>query len=281
MNEYTLPEIASQVRRDIIRMVTAATCGHPGGSMSSTDILTDLYFNEMNQTPDNWRRDGEGQDMFFLSAGHLAPVLYSILARRGYFPVHELGTLRQYGSRLQGHPSIDHDLPGIEEAAGSLGQGLSVALGAALAKKMNGDRDTVYCLCGDGESEEGEIWEAAHFGAHHKVDNLVAFTDYNGQQIDGTTESIAGFHTGLKEKWLAFGWDCFEADGHDFGEIQKAIARGKAAKGSGKPVMILFKTVMGKGVDFMEGTNKWHGKAPNAEQCAAALAQLKETMGDY
>lgn len=281
MKEYSLPEVASQVRRDIVRMVTKAKSGHPGGSLSSTDILVDLYFKEMDQTPERWTRDGKGQDMFFLSAGHLAPVLYSVLARRGYFPTMELGTLREYGSPLQGHPSVRSGLKGVEQAAGSLGQGLPVALGAALAKKMDGDPHTVYCLVGDGESEEGEIWEAAHFGAHHCIDNLVAFTDYNGQQIDGTTQEVAGFHTGLRDKWHAFGWDCFEADGHDFEAIQNAFAKGRAARGSGKPVMILFHTVMGKGVDFMEGTNKWHGKAPSQEQCASAMEQLKETMGDF
>ncbi|MCI2081872.1 MAG: transketolase [Bacteroidales bacterium] len=281
MKEYTLPEIASQIRRDIIRMVTTAKSGHPGGSLSSTDFLTYLFFQEMDQTPETWRRDGKGQDMFFLSAGHLAPVLYAVLARRGYFPLSELGTLREYGSMLQGHPSVRNGMKGIEQAAGSLGQGLSVALGAALAKKMNNDGHTVFCLTGDGESEEGQIWEAAHFGAHHGIDNLIAFTDYNGQQIDGTTQDIAGFHKDLREKWLSFGWNCFEADGHDFDSIKLAFGKGKEARGSGKPVMILFRTVMGKGVDFMEGTNKWHGKAPSEEQCTAALGQLKETMGDY
>ena len=240
-----LKKIASQVRRDIIRMVALAKSGHPGGSMSSTDFMTALYFGVMDQDPATWTREGKGQDTFILSAGHLTPMYYSILARAGYFPVSELATFRKFGTRLQGHPSVRKGLPGVFQAAGSLGQGLSVAVGMALGKKLDKDNHTVYALCGDGETEEGQIWEAALFAAHHKVDNLVAMTDVNGQQIDGTTESA------------------------------------KELKGKGKPVMILFKTEMGHGVDFMAGTHKWHGSVPSDDQCVVALSQLKETLGDF
>lgn len=278
---YTLPQIASQVRRDIVRMVTAAASGHPGGSMSATDVLTYLFFKEMNVTPENWRRSGEGIDQFFLSAGHISPVLYSLLARRGYFPVAELATFRRFGSRLQGHPSVDKGLPGVNQAAGSLGQGLSVAIGAALAKKLSGDPNTVYVLIGDGESEEGQIWEAAMSAAHYKVDNLIAMTDWNHQQIDGHVDQVAG-QGDLEAKWKAFGWNVLRADGHDMAAILKAFDAAKALRGSGKPTMILFETDMGHGVDFMAGTHKWHGKAPNAEQAAEALRQLPETpLGDF
>ena len=277
--EYTLEQIASQVRRDIVRMVTAAASGHPGGSLSSTDVLTYLFFKEMNVTPETWRRNGEGTDQFFLSAGHISPVLYSLLARRGYFPVEELATFRRFGSRLQGHPSIERGLPGVKQAAGSLGQGLSVAIGAALAKRLSGDPNTVYVLIGDGESEEGQIWEAAMAAAHNKVDNLVAMTDWNHQQIDGTTEEVAGLGN-LRAKWEAFGWSVIEADGHDFTAIGNAFAEARNRKGLGNPVMILWHTEMGHGVDFMAGTCKWHGKNPSAEQCAEAMKQLEETMGD-
>lgn len=275
-----LKKIASQVRRDIIRMVTAAKSGHPGGSMSSTDIMTALYFGIMNQSPEGWTRSGKGQDMFILSAGHLAPVLYSVLARAGYFPKEELGTLRKFGSRLQGHPSVEHGLPGVFQAAGSLGQGLSVAVGAALAKKMDKEDNFVYVLCGDGETEEGQIWEAAMFAPHHGVDNLIAITDWNGQQIDGTVDSVAG-EGDLGIKWKAFGWRVISADGHDMDAILAAFEEAKAGKGTGKPTMILFKTDMGHGVDFMAGTHKWHGKAPSPEECENALKQLEETLGDY
>ena len=275
-----LKKIASQVRRDIIRMVTAAKSGHPGGSMSSTDIMTALYFSVMNQNPETWTRSGKGQDIFILSAGHLAPVLYSVLARAGYFPKEELGTLRKFGSRLQGHPSIERGLPGVFQAAGSLGQGLSVAVGAALAKKMDKEDNFVYVLCGDGETEEGQIWEAAMFAPHHGVDNLIAMTDWNGQQIDGTVENVAG-EGDLESKWKTFGWNVIVADGHDMDQILKAFADAKSNKGTGRPTMILFKTDMGHGVDFMAGTHKWHGKAPGIEECENALKQLEETLGDY
>lgn len=278
--EYSLEQIASQIRRDIVRMVTNAESGHPGGSLSSTDFLTVLFFKKLNCTPETWTREGKDQDMFFLSAGHITPVYYSTLARCGYFPVEELSTFRKIGTRLQGHPSIRWGLPGVHQAAGSLGQGISVAIGAALAKKLNNDDNYVYVLLGDGESQEGQVWEAALFASHHKVDNLIAITDYNGQQIDGRVEDVLGF-THLKEKWEAFGWEVIEADGHDMEKIEKAYDKAKDKSGKGKPVMILFKTEMGRGVDFMAGTHKWHGKNPSQEQCAIALAQLEETIGDF
>ena len=272
-----LSKISSQVRRDIVRMVTAAKSGHPGGSLGITDVMTTLYFNEMKHDPKTWTRSGKDQDVFILSAGHLAPVLYAELARAGYFPAHELGTLRKFGSRLQGHPCITDSLPGVFKPSGSLGQGLSVAAGIALGKKMAGDDTRVYC-CGDGESEEGQIWEAGMWALHHKVDNLIAFTDWNGQQIDGPTTSITGVED-LSEKWGAFGWDVIIADGNDYQSILDAFKL--AHNADGKPKMILFKTQMGYGVDFMCGTNAWHGKAPSAEQCEEALKQLPETLGDY
>lgn len=275
-----LKKIASQIRRDIIRMVCMAGSGHPGGSLSSTDFLTALYFNAMEHDPATWTRGAKGQDLFILSAGHLAPVYYSLLARTGYFPVSELASLRKYGSRLQGHPSVEQGLPGVAQPGGSLGQGLSVALGAALGKKLDKDPHLVYALCGDGETEEGQIWEAALFGAHHHVDNLIAMTDWNGQQIDGPVSEVAGLGD-LEAKWKAFGWETLVADGHDFDRILDAFAQAKSAAGKGNPVMILFRTEMGHGVDFMAGTHKWHGKAPSEEQCREALGQLEETLGDF
>ena len=272
-----LNDIASQVRRDIVRMVTAAKSGHPGGSLSSPDILTALYFNEMEQDAATWTREAKGQDAFILSAGHLAPVYYAVLARAGYFDPKEMGSLRKFGSDLQGHPSVGH-IKGIFQPSGSLGQGLSAAAGIALGKKLDGDPHRAFVLCGDGESEEGQIWEAAMFAVHHKLDNLVAMTDWNGMQIDGPIETVTGIEE-LNEKWLAFGWDVIVADGHDFESILNAFQL--ARKANGKPKMILFKTEMGHGVDFMAGSHKWHGKAPSAEQCAQALEQLKETLGDY
>lgn len=272
-----LKDIASQVRRDIVRMVATAGSGHPGGSLSSTDIMTALYFSEMDHNPATWTRDAKGQDAFILSAGHLAPVYYSVLARAGYFDPKLMGTLRKFGSELQGHPAIGH-VKGIFQPSGSLGQGLSAAAGIAYAKKLDGDPHRAFVLCGDGESEEGQIWEAAMFAAHHKLDNLVAITDWNKMQIDGNIDDVAGVGE-LNEKWLAFGWDVILADGHDFESILGALEI--ARKKDGKPKMILLQTTMGQGVDFMTGSHKWHGKAPSAEQCEAALAQLKETLGDY
>lgn len=272
-----LSDIASQLRRDVIRMVTAAKSGHPGGSLSSTDILTALYFSEMKQDPSTWRRDAKGQDAFIPSAGHLAPIVYAVLARAGYFELSKLGTLRKFGSELQGHPSAGH-LKGIFQPSGSLGQGLAVAAGLALAKKLSGAPERAFALLGDGECEEGEIWESAIFAAHHGLDNLVAMTDWNGVQIDGPVDKVAGIGE-LSEKWLAFGWDVIEADGHDFESILSAFEF--ARKLNGKPKMILFRTEMGHGVDFMAGDHGWHGKAPSQEQCDAALSQIKETLGDY
>ncbi|MEN6619108.1 MAG: transketolase [Rikenellaceae bacterium] len=275
-----LHEVASQVRRDIVRMVNMAGSGHPGGSLSSTDFLTALFFMELNHNPKIWTREGKGLDMFFLSAGHLSPVYYSLLARTGYFPIKELAEFRKIGSRLQGHPSVERGLPGIHIASGSLGQGLSVANGAAIAKRFNGDNNHVYVLIGDGESEEGQIWEAALFAAQKKLDNLIAMTDWNGQQIDGPVSSILNLGN-LESKWNSFGWDCLVVDGHNMEAILDAFKWAKVRTGNGKPKMLLMKTTMGKGVDFMEGTHHWHGKAPNNEQTEKALSQLKETLGDF
>lgn len=275
-----LQRISSQVRRDIVRMVTCAKSGHPGGSMSSADFLTALYFVVMKHNPQEWTRDGKGSDMFILSAGHLTPVYYSLLARAGYFPVSELATFRQFGTRLQGHPCIEKGLPGVFQASGSLGQGLSAAAGAALGKKLDKEDNFVYVMMGDGECEEGQIWEAAMFSSHHKIDNLIAMVDWNGQQIDGKVDDVAGVGD-LEGKWKAFGWTTIVADGHDFKEILKAFDQAKGLAGNGKPVIILFRSDMGHGVDFMAGTHKWHGKAPSQEQCDQALSQLEETLGDF
>lgn len=271
---------ASQIRRDIVRMVSMAASGHPGGSLGSTDVLTALFFNIMKHSPATWKRGGEGSDMFILSAGHLSPVYYSVLARSGYFDIKELGTFRKFGSMLQGHPSVEWNVPGVHISTGSLGQGLSVAIGAALSKKMDKESNFVYALIGDGESEEGQIWEAALFAAHKKVDNLIAITDWNGQQIDGPVKEVLNLGD-LRAKWEAFGWECFLADGNNFEDIFKAFADAKKSSGNGKPKMMLMKTVMGKGVDFMEGTHHWHGKAPSKEQTEKALSQLNETLGDF
>ena len=279
-NINELQRISSQLRRDIVRMVTNAKSGHPGGSMSSADFLTALYFDVMKHDPATWTRSGKNQDVFILSAGHLTPIYYSLLARTGYFPVAELATFRQFGSRLQGHPSIAKGLPGVFQPSGSLGQGLSLAAGIAIGKKMDGEDKKVYVMMGDGECEEGQIWEAAMFAAHHKVDNLVGIVDWNGQQIDGRVDEVGGVGD-LEAKFAAFGWDVIVADGHDFEEILKAYATADHKCGNGKPVMILFKSDMGHGVDFMSGTCAWHGKAPSAEQCEKALAQLEETLGDF
>ena len=254
-NNQQLKVTATQIRRDILRMVCAAKSGHPGGSMSSADFLTALYFNHMDQDPASWRRDGKGQDAFILSAGHLTPVYYSVLARAGYFPVSELASFRQMGSRLQGHPSVRKALPGVFQASGSLGQGLSAAAGIALGKKLDKDNHLVFCLCGDGESEEGQIWEAGMFAVHHKLDNLIAMTDWNGQQIDGPVSAVAG-EGDLAAKWEAWGWRVIIADGHDFDSIDGAFTLAKQGLGSGQPTMILFKSDMGHGVDFMAGTHK-------------------------
>lgn len=275
-----LKKISSQVRRDIVRMVTAATCGHPGGALGSTDVMTALFFSVMDHNPATWTRSAKGQDSFILSAGHMAPIYYSVLARAGYFPLNELGKLRKFGALCQGHPSVDKGMPGVYMPSGSLGQGLAAAAGIALSKKLEGEDKFSFVLCGDGESEEGEIWETAMFAKHHGLDNLIAMTDWNGQQIDGPTSAITAIEP-LEEKWKAFGWRTIVCDGHDYEAILAAFAEAKAGKGTGVPTMILFRTEMGHGVDFMAGTHKWHGKAPSEEQCAAALAQLEETLGDY
>lgn len=275
-----LQRISTQVRRDIIRMVTNAKSGHPGGSMSSADFLTALYFGVMKHDPASWTREGKGQDMFILSAGHLTPVYYSILARAGYFPVSELSTFRLFGTRLQGHPCVETGLPGIFQASGSLGQGLSAACGMALGKKLDNASEKIYVMLGDGECEEGQVWEAAMFASHQKLDNLIAMTDWNGQQIDGHVDNVAGLGD-LEAKWKAFGWVTVTADGHDFESILQAYAQAQKLSGNGRPVMILFRSDMGHGVDFMAGTNEWHGKPTSPEQCEKALAQLEETLGDF
>lgn len=275
-----LDQIASQVRRDIVRMVHAVNSGHPGGSLGCTDFFVTLYFDVLKLNAPEFDMDGKNEDLFFLSNGHISPVWYSVLARRGYFPVSELATFRKLDSRLQGHPATEEGLPGIRVASGSLGQGLSVAIGAAQSKKLNGDDCLVYTLHGDGEMQEGQIWEAAMYAAHHKVDNIISTIDYNGQQIDGSLEDVMSLGN-LRAKWEAFGWLVLECDGHDLGELKSTLSDAKNHCGKGKPVMILMKTSMGKGVDFMEGTHKWHGVAPNDEQLADALNQLEETLGDY
>lgn len=276
-----LQDIATQSRRDIIRMVSAVNSGHPGGSMSAIDIMTVLFFKVLQSTPESCTKTGTDEDMFFLSNGHISPALYSTMARRGYFPVAELATFRHLGSRLQGHPSCVYGLPGIRISTGSLGQGISVAVGAALAKKINGDNRRVFVMMGDGELQEGQVWEAAEFAAARGVDNLIAIVDYNGQQIDGTCDEVLPL-LDLRAKYEAFGWRVLDMPGHDMVEIVKTLVYAREiASGKGRPVVILASTVMGKGVDFMEGTNEFHGKAPSAEQVPIALAQLTETVGDF
>ncbi len=275
-----LKKMATQVRRDIVRQVHAAKSGHPGGSLGCADYLTALYFDVMQHTPQPFDMTGKGQDVFVLSNGHISPVFYSVLARSGYFDVKELSTFRNINSRLQGHPATHEGLPGVRIASGSLGQGLSVATGIALGKKLENENNLVYALCGDGELQEGQIWEAVMYAAHNKVDNLIVAVDFNGQQIDGSTKEIMGF-TSLKEKFEAFGWQILEMDGNVMEEVVATLDKAKAMAFNGKPTMIVMKTEMGAGVDFMMGSHKWHGIAPNDEQLAAALAQLPETFGDY
>ena len=274
-----LENIASQVRRDIVRMVHGASSGHPGGSLGCTDFLVALYFQAMTRK-DGFDLDGKNEDLFFLSNGHISPVWYSVLARAGYFEPKELATFRMIDSRLQGHPATEEGLPGIRIASGSLGQGLSVACGAAQAKKLNKEDNLVYILMGDGELEEGQVWEAAMYAAHHKIDNLIATVDFNGQQIDGPTEEVMSLGD-LKAKWEAFGWHVIESEGNDMTRLVKSLEEAKSLTGNSKPIMNLMHTEMGYGVDFMVGTHKWHGIAPNDEQLASALSQLKETLGDY
>lgn len=274
-----LTDIASQVRRDIVRMVHAVQSGHPGGSLGCTEFFTALYFEIMNHNPD-FTMDGKGEDLFFLSNGHISPVFYSTLARSGYFPVSELATFRRINSRLQGHPTTHEHLPGVRVASGSLGQGMSIAIGAALAKKLNGDNSTVFSLHGDGELDEGQNWEAIMSAAHLKVDNLIATIDYNGQQIDGPTKKVMNLGN-LHAKFEAFGWQVMEMNGNDMDAVVAGLKQAKSMLGREKPVVIIMTTIMGKGIDFMEGTHEWHGIAPNDEQLAKALAQLPETLGDY
>lgn len=281
MAEITkLKDICTQVRRDIVRMVHAAQSGHPGGSLGCTEFMVALYFEIMDVNPQQFNMDGIGEDLFFLSNGHISPVWYSVLSRRGYFPVAELASFRKINSRLQGHPATAEHTPGVRVASGSLGQGLSVACGAALAKKLNGDKKLVYVLLGDGELQEGQIWEAAMFAAHKKIDNLIATVDENGQQIDGSTEQVMSLGN-LEAKWKAFGWDVLKMNGNNLEEVISMLKKAKEHTGKGKPVVILMKTEMGFGVDYMMGSHKWHGVAPNDEQLQRALEQLPQTLGDY
>ncbi len=275
-----LKSIATQIRRDILRMVHGAASGHPGGSLGCTEFFTSLYFSIMRHNP-QFSMDAKNEDVFFLSNGHISPVFYATLARAGYFDIKELATFRKINSRLQGHPATHEHLPGIRVASGSLGQGLSVAIGAALTKKLNKENTIVFSLHGDGELEEGQIWEAALFASHHRVDNLISTIDWNGQQIDGTTADIGGLGN-IREKFEAFGWTTLEIkDGNDMDEVIAGINKAKESIGKGKPIAIMMHTVMGKGVDFMENDHNWHGVAPNDEQLKKALAQLPETLSDY
>ena len=280
-----LQKVASQVRRDIVRQVHACQSGHPGGSLGCTDLLVGLYFDQMTLKSDEsgnkiFDMNGTNEDLFFLSNGHISPVFYSVLARSGYFPVAELATFRKLNSRLQGHPTTHEHLEGIRIASGSLGQGMSVAIGAAQAKKLNGDNSLVFVLMGDGEQNEGQVWEAAMYAPHHKVDNLVAVIDYNGQQIDGPTEKVMN-NRDLGAKYEAFGWKVITMNGNDMADVVAVLNQARELSGNGQPIMILMTTEMGAGVDFMMGSHKWHGVAPNNEQLEAALAQLPETLGDY
>lgn len=280
-----LKDVARQVRRDIVRMVHGCKSGHPGGSLGCTDLLVALYFDKMKLAEKDgkpvFNMDGTGEDLFFLSNGHISPVWYSVLARRGYFDVSELATFRKLDSRLQGHPTTHEGLPGVRIASGSLGQGLSVSIGAALSKKLNNDPSKVYVLMGDGEQQEGQVWEAAAFAPHHRVDNLIAFIDFNGQQIDGPTRKVLD-NRDLGAKYTAFGWEVIDLPaGNDIQKVLEGLDKAIAASGKEKPVMVILHTDMGYGVDYMMGTHKWHGAAPNDEQLAAALAQLPETLGDY
>ncbi|MDP1813515.1 MAG: transketolase [Leadbetterella sp.] len=288
MQTPEIKDIATQVRRDIVRMVHGCKSGHPGGSLGCTDIVVALYFQQMKINNRkgkggyiSFKMDGIDEDLFFLSNGHTSPLFYSVLARRGYFGIEELSTFRKLNSRLQGHPTTHEGLPGIRVASGSLGQGMSVGIGAAMAKKLNGDKNLVYVLMGDGEQQEGQVWEAAQFAPHHKVDNLVGIIDLNGQQIDGSTEQVMS-NRDLKAKYKAFGWNVMEIkEGNNIEACIAGLRKAKRLTGKGQPVMILLYTEMGAGVDFMMGSHKWHGIAPNDEQLAAALAQLPSSLADY
>lgn len=276
-----LEKLATQVRRDILRMVHAVSSGHPGGSLGCTEFLVALYNDVMKHNPKNFNMDGVGEDLFFLSNGHISPVYYSVLARAGYFPVEELKTFRRINTRLQGHPTTHDNLPGVRIASGSLGQGMSVAIGGALAKKLNKDSASVYSLHGDGELQEGQIWEAMMYAAANKVDNYIATIDYNGRQIDGDVDNVLSLGN-LKAKFEAFGWEVVETEkGNNMQAVIDGLAKAKSFIGKGKPIVNIMKTEMGQGVDYMMGTHKWHGSAPNDEQLAKGLAQLEETLGDY
>lgn len=274
-----LKNVAAQVRRDIVRMVHGCQSGHPGGSLGCTDFLVALYFNVMKHNPE-FKMHGKDEDLFFLSNGHISPVWYSVLARSGYFDVAELSTFRKLNSRLQGHPATHEHLPGIRIASGSLGQGLSVAIGAAHAKKLNKDKALIFSLHGDGELQEGQIWEAAMYASHNKIDNLISTIDVNGQQIDGPTEKVLSL-SNLRMKWEAFGWAVLDMNGNSIEDVLTVLSLAKAMTGKGKPIMILMKTDMGHGVDFMMGSHHWHGVAPNDEQLSKALDQLQSTLNDY
>jgi len=276
-----LENICTQVRRDIVRMVHAVQSGHPGGSLGCTELFVALYFEVLHHDPKNFTIEGTGQDVFFLSNGHISPIWYSVLARTGYFELSELTTFRKLNTRLQGHPATEEGLPGIRIASGSLGQGLSVANGAALGKKLNKDDNLVYVVTGDGELQEGQVWEAIMFAAAHKIDNLIAIVDYNGRQIDGDCDDVIP-HLDLGAKWHAFGWDVIEVEeGNDMQEILNTLKLAKDKTGNGRPVVILLKTEMGHGVDFMMGSHEWHGIPPSDEQLENALSQNEETLGDY
>jgi transketolase len=274
-----LKAIASQIRRDIVRMVHGASSGHPGGSLGCADFFTALYFEIMNHNP-QFSMDGKNEDIFFLSNGHISPVFYSSLARSGYFDIKELSTFRKINSRLQGHPATHEHLPGIRIASGSLGQGMSAAIGAALSKKLNNEKNIVFSLHGDGELDEGQIWEAMLFAAHHKVDNLISTVDWNHQQIDGPTEKVMNLGN-IRQKFEAFNWTVLEMNGNDMDEVIATLRQAKELTGKGKPIAIMMHTIMGKGVDFMQNDHNWHGVAPNDEQLKKALVQLPETLGDY
>lgn len=274
-----LEATACQVRRDILRMVHAAQSGHPGGSLGCADFLTALYFKVMRHDP-SFRMEARGEDAFILSNGHISPLFYSVLARSGYFPVSELATFRRIDSRLQGHPATHEHLPGVRIASGSLGQGMSVAAGIALAKRMDGDDGLVYSLHGDGELQEGQIWEAVLFAAHHGIDNLIATVDWNGQQIDGPTEKVISLGD-LQAKFQAFGWTTLDMQGNDMEDVLRGLEEARSRTRQGRPVAILMHTKMGAGVDFMEDDHGWHGIAPSDEQLQRALAQLPETLGDW
>jgi transketolase len=279
-NTLELQQIASQVRRDIVRMVHAVQSGHPGGSLGCADYLTALYFQLMDHNPANFTQEAKNEDVFILSNGHISPVFYSVLARSGYYPVSELATFRKINARLQGHPTTHDGLPGVRIASGSLGQGLSVGVGVALAKKLDKDDHLVYVNMGDGELQEGQNWEAIMYAGSHGLNNIIASVDYNKQQIDGTVVDIMGFSE-LRNKFEAFNWLVLEMNGNDMQDILDTNAKAKAMRNQNKPIVILMNTEMGAGVDFMMGSHEWHGIAPNDQQLATALAQLPETLGDY